>query len=606
MAEDTNSKTELDENLAAEVERISDEAEKKEKNRKKGLIWGLIGIAAGLFLIGIVVTYGIEADKYDKIFFDSTYINGIDAAGKTPDEVREIIKNKSSDYEIIVKSRGRDDEIIGASQVDMHYATDEELEKILSAQKKWKFYFEKHNDKIYDVPAVLKIDENKLAAVCEKLPPFEDRTAYPSINAEIGEYNPQTNEYDIIPEVNGNRIVDKKTAIDYISESMLTLKNEVNLDDGSIDIYPTAEVNTENSKLLADKKAKDTLVKSRIVYEGSDLVLDGSTIKDWVIEDESGGFVLNENMVESYVKKIANKYDTIGTERKFKSWYGNETSVSGGPYGWKVNQEEEKAMILSLIPDSANVTREPVFEQRAASFGDVDWGDTYVEVNLAKQHLFCIKDGKLAVETDIVSGGLQRRAPTPTGVYSVAYKQHGAVLRGPRRADGSYEWESPVTYWMPFNKGIGLHDATWRGSFGGTIYKYNGSHGCVNLPKKNAQIVFESIEKGCPVIVYDDDFEIIPEETEEETVKETQKETSAPKKKTKPAPQPAPQPETQPETEPEGQADPVIIPAETQQEIGPAFTQAEPATEASQEVGPGITQADVEITTNAENLPGGM
>ena len=27
-----------------------------------------------------------------------------------------------------------------------------------------------------------------------------------------------------------------------------------------------------------------------------------------------------------------------------------------------------------------------------------------------------------------------------------------------------------------------MHDATWRGKFGGQIYKTSGSHGCINLP----------------------------------------------------------------------------------------------------------------------------
>ena len=59
-----------------------------------------------------------------------------------------------------------------------------------------------------------------------------------------------------------------------------------------------------------------------------------------------------------------------------------------------------------------------------------------------------------------------------------------------------------VKYWMPFNGGQGLHDAWWRSEFGGSIYKNNGSHGCVNMPPKAAKKLFENASTGDIVIVY--------------------------------------------------------------------------------------------------------
>lgn len=75
------------------------------------------------------------------------------------------------------------------------------------------------------------------------------------------------------------------------------------------------------------------------------------------------------------------------------------------------------------------------------------------------------------------------------------YKQENAILRGEN-------YESKVTFWMPFNGNIGIHDASWRYSFGGEIYKGNGSHGCVNAPKYLAKTIFENIEDGTPIICY--------------------------------------------------------------------------------------------------------
>ena len=114
---------------------------------------------------------------------------------------------------------------------------------------------------------------------------------------------------------------------------------------------------------------------------------------------------------------------------------------------------------------------------------------------MTAQHLFYYKDGSLVVESDFVSGNEAKGWATPAGVYPLTYKQKDAVLKGE-------DYKTPVDYWMPFNGGIGLHDATWRSSFGGTLYKNGGSHGCVNLPHSVAQKIFENISAGTPVLCY--------------------------------------------------------------------------------------------------------
>jgi len=64
------------------------------------------------------------------------------------------------------------------------------------------------------------------------------------------------------------------------------------------------------------------------------------------------------------------------------------------------------------------------------------------------------------------------------------------------------DYSTPVDYWMPFAGNVGMHDATWRGSFGGDIYLNNGSHGCVNLPWSSAKTIYENVDAGFPVLVY--------------------------------------------------------------------------------------------------------
>jgi len=114
-----------------------------------------------------------------------------------------------------------------------------------------------------------------------------------------------------------------------------------------------------------------------------------------------------------------------------------------------------------------------------------------------------LRNGGVIVESDFVSGRASMKDRiTPAGVFSLYYKERNRVLRGTKQPDGSYEYESPVKYWMPFNGGIGLHDASWRSKFGGTIYQYSGSHGCINLPTSAAAAIYENIEAGMPVVCF--------------------------------------------------------------------------------------------------------
>ena len=104
-------------------------------------------------------------------------------------------------------------------------------------------------------------------------------------------------------------------------------------------------------------------------------------------------------------------------------------------------------------------------------------------------------------ESPCVTGLLARGRATPDGIYQLTYKQPGKVLTG-YNPDGSVSYRSPVSFWMPFNGGIGFHDATWRSRFGGAIYRTNGSHGCVNMPYQKAKELYGLIEKGIPVVCY--------------------------------------------------------------------------------------------------------
>ena len=224
-------------------------------------------------------------------------------------------------------------------------------------------------------------------------------------------------------------------------------------------------------------------------------MLNGERISQWIGIDNEGNLILDEGGIRAFVDELAEKYDTLGKTRVFKTTDGREVEILAKKYGWQVDKEGEFQAIKASILAGEQVDREPLFSSRAVSLEGNDFGNTYVEIDLGNQKLYYYVDGQLTLSSDIVSGALWGGRKTPAGLYKVNYKARNVVLRGP-------DYAAPVRYWMPFNGGIGMHDANWRSSFGGGIYKSGGSHGCINMPSSSAKALYDIINKDCPVICY--------------------------------------------------------------------------------------------------------
>ena len=118
---------------------------------------------------------------------------------------------------------------------------------------------------------------------------------------------------------------------------------------------------------------------------------------------------------------------------------------------------------------------------------------TYVDVSIDTQTLTYFVNGAPVLVAPTVTGSPGRG--TPRGVFAIDSMIPGKYLTGPT-------WHVYVNRWMRFSGNCGIHDANWRKSFGGEIYKHNGSHGCVNIPYDQAVALYNMVAIGTPVIVH--------------------------------------------------------------------------------------------------------
>ncbi len=219
-----------------------------------------------------------------------------------------------------------------------------------------------------------------------------------------------------------------------------------------------------------------------------------------IVLDENGSLILDKAGVEAFVAGLAEEYDTYGKEREFLSTRGDLITVKGGTYGTEIDQESEVAYLMDnlLSAEFHNGLQQihvPSYQREGVVHGKDDIGDTYIEVDMTEQKMYYYENGELKLETDIVTGNTGRRMGTPEGINYVYGKQKNRILRGPGYA-------SPVKYWMPVKGNIGIHDASWRSEFGGSIYQTNGSHGCINTPTEQMAELYDMVELGTPVIMF--------------------------------------------------------------------------------------------------------
>lgn len=459
---------------------------KRNRKYRRGRLWFFALLPFALVLI---VYMGFTIYFMGHFYYGST-INGTDYTGKTVKEVEEAMTGDIHDYVLTIYERGGAVEKIKADEIGLTYVSDGKVTQLKQKQNPFlwpKAYFRKES---YEMSATTIFDAEMLKGRVERLS-CQDKDAI--IKPQNAYYNYEDGVYRIIDEVEGNQ-PKKDMVYNLVLEAVNNGDTLIDLEENNVYLAP--KIRKENKKLNGLVNTLNKYIGVTITYDFGDRTeeLTGTTIKDW-LEIDKYSVTLNEQSVRDYVDWLSRTYNTFGNTRSFTTWDGSPFTVKGGDYGWLISLSAETQELISIVKKGESVKRPPVYLQYAYCRDKNDIGDTYVEINLTAQHMWFFKEGELLVSTDIVSGNEVKKHGTPVGTYQITYKERNATLKGE-------DYATPVNYWLPFNRNVGIHDANWRNKFGGELYKKSGSHGCINTPPSKAAIIYENIEQGVPVVVY--------------------------------------------------------------------------------------------------------
>lgn len=484
-----------------EADKMSESTKKKtrRRRRRKGNMGKKPWIIAGSIVGALVVIYlGISAFFIGHFYID-TEINGQDFSGKSVSDVENYIKEQVQDYELTIIEQNNEKDVIKGSDISLTYKENDDIQKAMDAQNPllWpKAFFSVSSTNVtidvgYDQDALnTKVQEVK-AVTQEQTDPV---SAYPKFDGD---------SFVVEPEVYGTA-VNMDVFTQKVAEYITQFKTELNMMDEECYVMPKYTSDSPEVQKACD--AMNQYCKASITYtmEDENVVVDKELISTWLKYDDNMQVSLDEDAVRKWMREFGKKYDTVGTTRSITTPNGKTVDVSGGTYGWSVDEDSETKTLINSIKNGEVTEKTPAYVQEAASHSEQDWGTTYAEVDLTDQHMWYIVDGSVAFEADVVTGLPTPERETPSGVYSILELKRDKTLVGETDpATGKPIYETPVSYWMRVTwTGVGFHDATWQPYFGGSLYQTNGSHGCINMSYDDAATLYSMLSIGTPVVMH--------------------------------------------------------------------------------------------------------
>lgn len=455
------------------------------KQRKQGrrthTLFYVVGI---LFLLAIVGVWVFSNTH----FLRGTFIGGVDCSYLTVDDALNKVQQEAGEYTNKLYFIDETTYDVKNCEIGVVFERDK-FESIFKRQ-----HDDKNVNRVYGVSDVTSIDEGQVAMYLATIPELQQTNMVEPKDAHI---TWDGASFGTEKETIGN-MIDFNEALEFTLQELRADENEIYISDITRSVPSVTEGDLEERVAYLNRILKSCI--NITLSDGSVVTLDYNTIKSWIGQDENGDFSINVNAgVPSFVEELATKVDKANATMRFKATNRSNLVSVKVPKSRraKLNKEAEANQLEALLGSNEPVDCTPIYDGNLISEADLS---NRVEIDITNQHVWMYKDNTLIADTDCVTGNESAGHSTPTGVYKLIYKERDRYLRG--KNDDGTNYCSFVKYWMPFNGGVGLHDASWRSKFGGDIYKNGGSHGCVNLPRSVAETIYNNIDSSYFIIVY--------------------------------------------------------------------------------------------------------
>ena len=461
--------------------RSKDDAKTAISGKKYLALKVVAGVAVASFLVYSAIGY----IKYNGKFLPNTVINGTDFSGMTVEEVCNYYENKINNYELGIYNGGY---IIDKYKPD-------NFDLALSYKAKWNVAsMVKKQCNLMWLPAILghkdiyDLDYMDIMSYNVHKLNFKiaDSVGYnlpTTIKSRQGSIYYTGKDFVIVPPVASDQI-EPATYIQKIYSSVQHLEPKMVIEESDCyvknDMTPEIESKLNNACATA-KKFFDG-INMNIKLENSDANFNNEIINSIYNIDGDYNFICNEKTIDAGIDAI-----------KFHTSHGTDVDVVGGDYGTYIDIKTLRKAVKWAVLENKPVSQTITYKKNTLNGVD-GIGDTYVEIDLTNQYLYMYSEGKLVLDCPIVSGLPGSRA-TPQGVYRLKNKAKHVTLVGPN-------YRTPVSYWMPFNGGIGMHDAVWQSYFGGNKYLTRGSHGCINMAMRDVGIAYNYAKVNMPIVCY--------------------------------------------------------------------------------------------------------
>ncbi len=454
------------------------------------------GLIVTLCILGLFLMAYLGGVVYFLTHFTpNTFINGTDMSGLTVSEIDEILDTEMSSYEFVIQYKdGKDVLYIGDGNLTAVKSDTGMSLKMKDNPFLWPYNI--FNKSEYSVIYDVTYDEATLRQRIASSTFMDESKMKPSTNAQV---TMEEGKVLLVPDVTGTTF-DKEQVLDLVIAAIEDGVDGISIEEN--DCYIKAEITVDNPLIQKSAKAAEEYLSIDACYDfnGYIYTVPKKDMCDMARLTEEGTIELDKDAIEKWARDFATANTTVEKPRKFRTHDGELIYVEGvdKDYGWEIDVEKEVAEFYELMSAMESFTKVPAATKTGYAWWELnDIGPSYVEIDLEDQMVYVYENGLRVYETPCVSGNDDWLHRTPGGLYGLTYRAHNAILRGE-------DYASPVTYWMPFNKDIGMHDATWRtdDQYTPDRYTWDGSHGCVNLPFAAAAFIFDYVEDGSPVVCY--------------------------------------------------------------------------------------------------------